>query len=86
VAKVRQLLNGASVEVAARRRICHHNRNEHSIPANTKCLVIKDAASGGKKSYCPACAEDIFARVEGDLAALRNELRALIMLPRATLP
>jgi len=74
VAKIRQLLNGASVETAKRRRICHHNRSKHSIAANTKCLVVKDAASGGSKNYCPQCAADILAHAETDLAALRNEL------------
>lgn len=74
MAKVRQLLHGASVEVAIRRRICHHNRKQHSIAANTKALVIKDPASGGSRNYCPACAEEIFGQVEVDLAALRTEL------------
>jgi hypothetical protein len=74
VAKVRQLLNGASVEVALRRRICHRNRKGHSIAANTRCLVVKDPASGGSKNYCPECADEILLRVDVDLAALRNEL------------
>lgn len=74
MAKIRQLLNGASVEIAKRQRICHHNRNKHSIAANTKCLVVKDPASGGSKNYCPQCAADILARAETDLAALRAEL------------
>jgi hypothetical protein len=74
VAKIRQLLNGASVEMAKRQRICHHNRNKHSIAANTKCLVVKDPASGGSKNYCPQCAADILGRAEIDLAALRAEL------------
>lgn len=74
MAKTRQLLNGASVEMAKRRRICHHNRNKHSIAANTKCLVVKDPASGGSKNYCAQCAADILARAETDLVALRVEL------------
>ncbi len=74
VAKVRQLLNGASIEVAVRRRICHHDRKKHSIPATMKALVIKDSASGGSKNYCPECAAEIFAQVEVDLAALRTKL------------
>lgn len=74
MAKIRQLLNGTSVETAKRRRICHHNRNKHSIAADTKCLVVKDPASGGSKNYCPQCAADILAQAQTDLAALRNEL------------
>lgn len=67
-------MNGTSVETAKRRRICHRNRNKHSIAANTKCLVVKDPASGGSKNYCRHCAADILARAETDLAALRSEL------------
>ncbi len=74
MAKIRQLLNGAVVQVARRQRICHRNRTKHSIAANTKCLVIKDGASGGTRNYCPECAHDILARAEVDLAALRAEL------------
>jgi hypothetical protein len=72
--KVRQLLNAACVETAIRQRMCHHNRKKHSIPAKTRCLVIRDVASGGSKNYCPECAEAIFTRVDLDLAALRNAL------------
>lgn len=74
VAKVRQLLHTANIEVAARRRICHHNRKQHSIDAHTKALVVKDPASGARKNYCPECAEQIFVQVELDLASLRTNL------------
>lgn len=74
MAKIRQLLNGASVEMAKRQRICHRNRNKHSIAANTKCLVVRDPAGGGSKNYCSQCAADILARAESDLAALRTDL------------
>jgi hypothetical protein len=74
MAKVTQVLRTASIETAARRRICHHNRKKHSIPAGMKCLVIKDSASGGSKNYCPECANAIFAKVDVDLAALRAQL------------
>jgi hypothetical protein len=74
MAKTRQLLSAATIETAKRQRICHHNRKKHSIAAETKCLVVKDSASGGSKNYCPVCAEEIFTKVDGDLAALRAEL------------
>ncbi len=74
MAKIRQLLNGTSVETAKRRRVCHRNRTKHSIAANTKCLVVKDPASGASRNYCPRCAADILAQVESDLAALKAEL------------
>jgi hypothetical protein len=74
MAKTRQLLNMASIETAVRRRVCHHNRKKHAIAGGTKCLVIKDAASGGSKNYCPECAEAIFASIEDDLSILRTKL------------
>lgn len=76
MAKVTQMLRTASIETAARRRICYHNRRKHSIPASTRCLVVKDPAGGGSKNYCPECADAIFAKVDVDLAALRAELSA----------
>jgi hypothetical protein len=74
MAKVRQLLHAADIEVAVRRRICHHNRKQHSIAASTKALVVKDPASGATKNYCPECAEQMFVQVERDLATLRTKL------------
>jgi hypothetical protein len=76
MAKVTQILRTASVETTVRRRVCHHNKKKHSIPAGTQCLVIKDTASGSRRNYCPQCADEIFARVDVDLAALRAELAA----------
>lgn len=76
MSKVRQLLNEASVETAIRGRICHHNRKKHSIAANTKCLVVKEGATGGSKNYCPVCAAEILAQVDKDLASLRSAFLA----------
>ena len=74
MAKTRQLLNAATIETAARRRVCHHNRSKHSIAAGSKCLVVKDAAGGGRRNYCPECAKAIFERVDLDVAELRAVL------------
>ena len=76
MAKVTQILRTASIETAVRRRVCHHNKKKHSVPAGTKCLVIKDSASGSRKNYCPQCADEIFASVDVDLATLRAQLAA----------
>lgn len=75
MAKVRQLLKDASVETAARKRVCHHNRKKHEIASGTECLVVKDPAnSGSKKNYCPECAAAILDQAEDDLSALRVQL------------
>jgi hypothetical protein len=37
---------------------------------------MKDGVGGGRKNYCPECAESILARVELDVLALRSTLRS----------
>jgi hypothetical protein len=74
MASVRRLLNGATVETAKRKRICHHNRKKHSISAGEPCLVITDSSSGGKKNYCVECAAAILQCVDQDVAAMRKRL------------
>lgn len=73
MAKVRQLFNAVSVEVARRERICHHNRNKHSIVKGGRCLVIKEP-NGGYKNYCVDCGTEILDRAGIDLASIRNGL------------
>jgi hypothetical protein len=72
--KVRDVLTHVSVETADRRRICHRNRNEHSIAKGNVCLVIKDAATGGKKNYCTECAEPILTDAQSRVAELLSQL------------
>ena len=74
MSKVRQILNHVDVETAIRRRTCHHNRQKHSVPKDTRCLTIKDQASGGSKNYCPTCASEILDQAERDLKSLRRRL------------
>ena len=74
MAKVRQVLNGVTVESAQRRRICYHNRKKHSIDRGDLCLVIKDSSGNAKKNYCGACGLEILDRAADDLASLRREL------------
>lgn len=71
--KVRQLFNAVDVEVAKRRRICHHNRRKHEIAQGERCLVIR-SPDGGHKNYCVACATEILDWADQDLQALRDEL------------
>lgn len=80
MAKVRVVLGHVSVETAERRRICHRNRESHSIAKGERCLVIREAASSGSKNYCRACAAPILDQAGSDLA----ELRAALGLPHRT--
>jgi hypothetical protein len=74
MAKIRQLFNAATVEIAKRQRICHHNRKKHAIVAGERCLVLKDASAGGSKNYCIACASEILDQATVDLQLLRGQL------------
>ncbi len=76
MAKIRQLFNAASVETAKRRRVCHHNRRKHEVLAGEKCLVLRDAGTGGSKNYCVECGTAILDRAGEDLDALRKDLSA----------
>lgn len=75
MAKIREVLKELTVETAKRDRICHRNRNDHTIRSGEPCLVIRDPVSGGSKNYCPSCARGILDRAEGDVARLRQQLR-----------
>jgi hypothetical protein len=72
--QIRRVLGACTVEIAQRCRICHRDRRNHSIQKGTPCLVIKDAASGGTKNYCPQCALAILDLAADDLQALRGRL------------
>lgn len=74
MAKVRDILVHVDVEVAARQRICHHNRKEHSIPKGNACLAIHDA-DGGRKNYCGACAQEILTKAKTKLTGLEQQLQ-----------
>lgn len=74
MAKVRQLLNAASVEVAKRQRICHRNRRSHSIAGGDRCLVVRDQANASKKSYCVECGNEILEKAADDLNELQSSL------------
>lgn len=74
MAKVREVLKELTVETAKRDRVCHRNRNDHTIRPGQPCLVIKDPINSGTKNYCASCAKDILGRAEGDIAQLRLEL------------
>ncbi len=76
MAKVRQVMNGVSVEVAKRQRICYHNRKKHSVAKGESCLVIRDPATGGSKNYCTECGNEILDVATDDLETLKADLNS----------
>jgi hypothetical protein len=71
--QVRRVLGACTVEIAQRCRICHRDRQNHSVPTGTPCLVIKELG-GGAKNYCPQCALAILDQAADDLETLRAQL------------
>jgi hypothetical protein len=74
MAQTRRVFNGITVETAARKRLCYHNRRQHSVGKGESCLVIKDASGAGKKQYCVTCGLAILDLASDDLEALRHLL------------
>jgi hypothetical protein len=72
--KVRDVLTHVSVECAARARICHRKRNEHSIAKGVKCLVIKDPSTQCSKNYCGECSKEIIKAAQMRLAEIEQQL------------
>jgi hypothetical protein len=72
--KIRNILTHVSVECAARVRICHRERTEHSIPKGVKCLVIKDPSTQGSKNYCSECSKPIIEAAKARLAEIEHEM------------
>ncbi len=58
MAKVKQVLNGVAVQVAAGRRKCNHSK-KHSIEPGDTCLAVKDPYWGSWRSYCARCGAEI---------------------------
>jgi uncharacterized phage-like protein YoqJ len=72
--KVRDVLTHVSVECAARVRICHRNRAEHSITKGDKCLVVRDPSTQGSKNYCGECSKEIIQAARMRLAEIEQQL------------
>jgi len=71
--RIRSILGACSIEIAQHRRNCYRDRDNHTIPKGTRCLVIKNA-TGGSKNYCSQCAFAILDKAADDLASLRQAL------------
>ena len=74
MAQVRRVFGAVRIEVAQRKRICHHDRKHHSIEKGTMCLVIKETSGEGQKNYCVTCGLEILDQAVDDLASLRSSL------------
>lgn len=68
--QIRRVLGTCTMEKAQRRRVCHRDRNRHTIERGATCLVIKDPVTGGAKNYCSQCALAIFDQATDDLHRL----------------
>jgi len=75
MAKTRDILGHVKVEVAERRRKCHHSRGNHGILKDTACLVVKGGPFGAAKNYCPECARPILVLAKRRLSELEAELK-----------
>jgi len=71
---VRKVLKDVLVETAKKSRICHRNRDDHTIKAGDYCLVVRDPGSQGSKNYCRKCAREIIDQAAVDLANVRTQL------------
>lgn len=83
MAKVRRVLGAVRIEVAQRKRICHHDPKNHSIKKGTTCLVIKGPSGDGDKNYCVDCGLAILGQAADDLAGLRTALTCPPTVPSA---
>jgi hypothetical protein len=71
---VRDIITHVEVEIALGKRICHHNRRHHSVPAGHKCLAVHDH-DGSRKNYCLPCALEILAKAKTKLFTLEKEIQ-----------
>ncbi len=74
MARIRRVLGSVKIDVAKRKRICHHNRKDHSIEKGSPCLVINEPSGEGHKNYCVTCGLEILDQAADDLATLRGLL------------
>lgn len=67
MAQARDILIHVDVEVAEKRRKCHHSRGKHSIAQGTPCLTVRHPSYNSHKNYCPQCAAPIIAAARARL-------------------
>jgi hypothetical protein len=76
MAAVKDIITHVTVEVASSKRICHRNRNNHSIAKDESCLAVYDA-NGGRKNYCLPCGAEILDKAKAKIATLERELKVI---------
>jgi hypothetical protein len=74
MAAIRDIITHVEIQVASGKRICHHNRRQHSVPSGGKCLAIHDH-DGGRKNYCLSCAMEILAKAKVKLLAMEHDIQ-----------
>ena len=73
MAAFRDIITHVEIQVASGKRICHHNRRQHSVQTGNKCLAIHDH-DGGRKNYCLACATEILAKAKIKILAMERDI------------
>ncbi len=74
--RTKEILHTARFEQSALRgqpRICHGDRQHHSITPGAWCFIVKDGL--GEKGYCLECARAILERGRIKLNAMFTELK-----------
>lgn len=72
--KTRDILGHVFVDVAKRKRKCHHKSKEHAIVEGQRCLVIRESDGLGHKNYCVQCAHEILEAASQKLSKLAMEV------------
>jgi hypothetical protein len=74
MAAVRDIVTHVEIQVASGKRICHHNRRQHSVPSGSKCLAVHDH-DGGRKNYCLPCALEILAKARVKILVMEQDIQ-----------
>lgn len=73
MSKTRDALIHLSVDVAIKKRKCHHSK-KHRITSGQRLLMIRNDGGLGSKNYCVECATEILVAAQKKLAAIVAEL------------
>jgi uncharacterized OB-fold protein len=75
MATIRDIIGHVSVETAKAKRICYHNKKNHSILMGQKCLVVGETDQR-TKNYCQECGTAILTKAKSKLAELEQTLQS----------
>ena len=68
----KRILKHVAVEQASRKRKCHRNA-DHEIACGEHALAVYDD-TGGRRNYCPTCAQPILDQAQAELDQMREAL------------